>query len=919
MNTEDRPDPDALVRRAAREQEGRGKLRVFFGFAPGVGKTYRMLQVARDLVSEQKIDLVVGIVETHRRYDTAALVLGLELLPRQSVEYRGKTLEEFDLDAALARKPKVILVDELAHSNAPGSRHARRWQDVEELLDAGIDVFTTLNVQHIESLNDVIAQITQVRVRETVPDAVLDRATVIELVDISPDELLERLREGKVYLPDQAHRAIEHFFQRGNLLALRELALRRTAQRVDDEVLEYRAQHGVSAPWPASERILVAVGPAPSSDRLLRSAARMAKGLRCPWVAAYVERAGPAGLSLGDADKARLEAHLRLAESLGATVARLSGTSVADALLSFARKQNVTRIVLGKPTHSRLFDRVRGSMLDEVVRGSGAIDVHVIRGDEGAREPDRVDPEAREVASIQGYSAAVAAVVAALLVAAGVRSITAAPDVEMLFLLAVMVCGVWLGRGPSLLAAALSVASYDFFFVPPYYTLSVADRRYFLTFAMMFGVGLAMSELASRLRRQERDARSWGERTAALYSLTKALASLDDESQIARVCVTQAAALFDGVALLLRPTDGGLSLVASHPEEPSLEAALGDDMAVARWAFDHGAVAGLGTDTLPGARSVCAALRVGELSLGVLVVRPRDRAPLSAEQRAMLSLFCQQISVSLERVRLAELARTAALKAETEEIRSSVLSTVSHDLRTPLAAITGAATTLRDEDALSREVRAELLDSICAESERLARLVRNLLDMTRLESGGLSLAREWVPVDELIGSALTRLEPRLRGRAVRTALPSEPPWVSVDPVLFEQLLVNLLENADKYTPAGSAIELGVTIDSSDDGNGDSAAEPTVTIEVADHGPGIVAGDEEKIFAKFYRGARDDGAGAGLGLAICRGIAMAHGGSIESANRPEGGAVFRVRLRHARLGPPDTIEPSDGRAEPTLAS
>lgn len=495
-----RPDPDTLLRRM-REEEAKAKLaklKIFFGFAPGVGKTYRMLQVARDLVCDQKLDIVVGLVETHRRMDTAALLLGLEILPKRKVEYRGRMLEEFDLDAAIARRPRLILIDELAHTNAPGSRHTRRWQDVLEVLEAGIDVFTTVNVQHLESLNDVIAQITHVIVRETIPDSIVTRADEIELVDIAPEELLMRLREGKVYLPDQAQRAADHFFQRGNLLALRELALRRIAQRVDADVQQYREQHGVSATWPSSESILVCVGPAPSSARLIRATSRMAAGLRAAWVAAYVET--PSLGAMSDADGERLESHLRLVESLGGSVTRLEGNRVSEALLDYARKHNVTRIVLGKPTHSRIRDRLRGSLLNELVRGSGDIDVHVISGLVADEPPPQEQAEVRGPILWERYGWAALFLAITTGFAGLLRRALSIPDVEMVYLLGVIVVAVRLGRGPSIFAAALAVAAYDFFFVPPYFTFAVADGRYFLTFATMFGVSLLLSELTARIR-----------------------------------------------------------------------------------------------------------------------------------------------------------------------------------------------------------------------------------------------------------------------------------------------------------------------------------------------------------------------------------------------------------------------------------
>jgi two-component system sensor histidine kinase KdpD len=891
----DRPDPDALLRRIQAEtaRAGRGKLQIFFGFAPGVGKTYRMLQVARELAARQHLDVVIGVVEDHGRAETAGLVRGLEVLPRRQVEYRGRTLDELDLDAALSRKPKLLLVDELAHTNVPGSRHRKRWQDVEELLDAGIDVFTTMNVQHVDSLNDVIAQITRVQVRETVPDLVLDRADEIELVDISPEELLQRLREGKVYLPEQARRAAEHFFQRGNLLALRELALRRTAQHVDDDVVEYREEHGVASTWPAGERILVCVGPSPSSARLIRAAARMAAGLRCPWLACFVDVTTTRPLS--DAERERLDTHLRMAEKLGATVTQLSGPSVAHCLLQYARKHNVTRLIIGKPTHSRLRDRLRGSLLDEVVRGSGEIDVHVIRGDD---TPAPRSPSAVPVGGLPPWRYALAGglVVLTLGVSLLLRDLLSLPDLEMLFLLSVMVTAISTGRGPSIFAAALSVACYDFFFVPPYYTFSVADRRYFLTFAMMFGIGIVLSELAGRLRRQERDASAREERTSVLYALTRELAGTDRPAEIAAIAARHAAAIFAAKTVVLSPgVDGSLRAIGEAPAGTHLE---DKELGVAKWCFEHAELAGLDTDTLPGADSLCAPLRVGQSRLGVLALMPSrheaaepgdpsgsaDKRRLGLDQRAFLDVFSAQVAVALERARLSAEAEQSALRAKTEEMRASLLSAVSHDLRTPLASITGAATALRDGPELNHDTRAELLDAIVDQAERLERLVSNLLDMTRLDSGGVALKRDWVPLDEMIGSALTRLEAQLADRQVSVSIAADVPLVLVDPVLFEQVLVNLLENAEKYTPKGSPIEIAARREGAQ-----------VVLTVADHGPGLAPGAEQRVFEKFYRGQHGGVLGAGLGLAICKGIVEAHAGTIRAENRSTGGAAFVVTI------------------------
>lgn len=892
----ERPDPDALLRRVQAEETRakRGKLKIFFGFAPGVGKTYRMLQVARDLVLEQHLDVVVGLVETHRRAETAAMTLGLEILERRKVEYRGNLLEEFDLDAALARRPSLLLLDELAHTNAPGSRHAKRWQDVVELVEAGIDVYTTVNVQHVESLNDVVAQITHVQVRETIPDSILDRADELELVDIAPEELLQRLQEGKVYLTDQARRAADHFFRRGNLLALRELALRRTAQQVDDEVQEYRLSHGVSTTWPVGERILVCVGPAPSSARLIRAAARMAVGLRCTWGALFVERTALATRS----DRARetLESHTRLVESLGGTFARLSARRVGDAILAFARRQNVTRLIVGKPTHSHWRDRLRGSLLDTIVRGSGDIEVHVIAGEADSASPtaDRSVPLAG--ATLSEYATAVAIVASTTALADFLHRSLELPDLEVLYFLAVMLAAVRLGRGPAIATAALGVAAYDFWFVPPYLTFAVADARYVLTFVMMFGVGFVVSELMTSLRRQEQDAVAREQRTAALYALSRELSSAHEKHRIAAIIARHATDAFAQVAHVLCPLlHGGLEVLGSTPGAPALAA---KELGVAKWCYENDATAGVGTDTLPGAGTLCAPLTVGGEVLGVLSLAALHAGALRSEQRAFLDIFCSQAAFALERVRLAEEARRAALRAETEEMRSALLATVSHDLRTPLAAITGAATCLRDDATQSPDTRAELTEAICDQAEHLERLVTNLLDLTRLESGTLVLKPDWVPLEEVVGSALNRLERRLVRRHVQVDLAPDLPLLSIDPVLFEQVVVNLVENAVKYAPADSPIEIVARAETG-----------LAVIEVRDRGPGLSLGSEEKVFEKFYRGTHTGISGVGLGLPICRAIVQLHGGTIRAENRLGGGAIFRIAL--PLHGTPPLLEPEVG--------
>lgn len=878
----------------------RAKLKIFLGYAPGVGKTFKMLELARELVFQQN-DLVLGYVETHGRYDVASEVLGLEILARRSVTYRGSRLEEFDLEAALARKPKVLVLDDLAHPNAPGGRHTKRWEDVLDLLDAGIDVHTTLNIQDVESLNDVVAQITGIRVRDTVPDSVLRRADEIELVDCPPEELLNRVAEGKVFFPDQAAaRAAAAFLQRGNLLALRELALRMLAEHAGESVQEYREQHAVQAMWPTTERIIVCVGPSPGSERLIRAASRMAARLRAPWLAVYVEGGNLAPMSR--ADHERLESHLGLAESLGGEVVRLSGGRASGAILEYARKRNATRILIGKPTHPRLRDILRGSLLDEIIRGSGDIDVHVISGDISP-EPTRDRPKERSRVRGRGYVWTIAFVTAATGLGVLVRDQLAAPDLVMVYLLVIGIAAALFGRGPSVLASALSVVAYNFFFVSPYYTLNVHDQRHLLTFAMMFIVGLSTSALTSRIRRQAAEARSREERTATIYALSRDLGSALDQEQVAVVAAQHASDTFGGGAAVFLP-DPGDALVPKARSGPEVPLEVHETNA-ARWAFEHARLAGLGTHTVPDARVVCVPLRsgLGLESLGVLALAPKGAGALTIEQRHFVDAFARQVALALERARLAHAAKAAALRAKTEEMRSSLLSAVSHDLRTPLGAITGAATTLREGVGnMDPRQRTELLDTVCEEAERMDRLVRNLLDMTQLESGTLQLKREWVPLEEIVGAAINRLEVQLSGRSIRTELPPDLPLASVDPVLLEQLFINLLENARKYTPSGSPIEIRAHATSS-----------ATIIELADRGPGLPVGSESRIFDKFFRVKGTRLPGAGLGLAICRGIVEAHGGTISAENREGGGAIFRIVL--PRVGEAPAV-PSDQEVEST---
>ncbi|WP_437308840.1 DUF4118 domain-containing protein [Sorangium sp. So ce388] len=881
---DDRRDPEALLAavREEEERERKGKLKIFFGAAPGVGKTYAMLKAARSL-REEAVDVVVGWVETHGRAETEALLDAdppLPRLPAIEVEYRGRTLRDLDLEAALKRRPALLVVDELAHTNAPGLRHPKRWQDVLDLLDAGIDVHTTVNVQHLESLNDVVAQVTGVVVRETVPDSMIERADEIELIDLPPDDLLERLREGKVYLSEQIERAAGSFFRKGNLIALRELALRRTAERVDGQMRGYMRAHGIQETWAVAERIVVCVGPSPMSARLIRATRRMAGSLKADWHAVYVQT--PAQARLSEADRGRVDRNLALAERLGASTVQLHGAEVAGEVLRYARRHNVSKIVVGKPTHPRWKDFVYGSLLDDLVRQSGDIDVYVIQGTAEARQPEPGPPERRPARPLAyAWSACVA--VLCTLAAWLMHPFSDLANLIMVYLLGVVFVASRFGAGPSVLASVLGVAAFDFFFVRPYLTLAVGDLRYLVTFAIMLGVGLVIASLTARIRRQAESAGEREQRTAALYAMSRELAVLRgiDKLSVAAARHVRDVCEADAVVLLPGP-EGRLAVCAGTAEDL---VATEQERAVAEWAYAHGKAAGAGTDTLPSAGAMHLPLQGSSGPIGVLSVRPRTPSLLDLSRRELLDAFATQTALALERALLARQAQRDRLHAQAEELRNALLSSVSHDLRTPLATITGAAGALLDEgEALDPAARRDLMQTVLEEAQRLERLVRNLLDMTRLESGALAVKKEWLPLEEVVGAALNRVEEHLEGREVSIDLGRATGLVPMDGVLIEQVLINLLENALKYSPAGSPIAIRGFIEGS-----------VAMLEIKDRGQGIAPGEEEVIFEKFYRGRGNGRQGLGLGLTICRGVVAAHGGRVTAENRPDGGAMFRVTL------------------------
>ncbi len=891
-----RPDPDRLLEEVRQEEERRkqGVLKIFFGAAPGVGKTYAMLEAARRR-REEGVEVVAGIVETHGRAETEALLAGLEALPRRMVDYRGRRLGEFDLDTALTRRPALILVDELAHANAPDSRHKKRWQDVFELLNAGINVYTTVNVQHLESLNDVVEQITGVVVRETFPDSVLDRADEIELVDLPPEELLQRLKEGKVYVAELAAQAREHFFRKGNLIALRELALRRTAERVDAQMQRYRRDKGVREVWPATERILVCVGPNPRSIRLIRAAKRMAAGLRAEWIAGHVE--APSKVRPSESDIRKLAEHMRLAESLGAETVTLSGDTASEEILTYARKRNVTKIIIGKPTHPRWKDRLFGSMLDEVVRGSGDIDVYVITGDTAEPVPRSAAPPApRLFWRGEDWLWALGPVSLATLVARLMNPYFDLADLAMTYLLAVVITASRARKGPTFLATILSVAALDFFFVPPYHTFAVRDVRYLVTFAVMLLVGFVISRLTLRVRDQAEASRQRETRTAALYSLSRELVDKRNIVKVSDTAARHIGEIFGGqVAVLVPNEEGNLVNTLSGPGTFALDP---QEAGVAQWSFQQRRSAGLGTDTLPGAKAHYVPLTASTGAVGVLGIIPGNPAvAFTQEQLHILESFTNQTAMALERIFLAREAQRAKLRAESENMRNTLLSSVSHDLRTPLAAITGASSTLlQQEPVIAPEGRRELVRTIYEEADRLNRIIGNVLDLTRLEAGAIAVKKEWQSLEEILGVVLDRLSGKLKDHLLDIRLPADLPLVHFDPLLIEQVLTNIMENAVKYTPSGTPLELAAAV------KGDN-----LEVSLSDRGPGIKVGDEERIFEKFVRGYVTGG-GAGLGLAICRAIVRAHGGRIWAENRPGGGAVFRFTLPIGGTAPMPEPEP-----------
>jgi len=882
-----RPSPDALLEAARRENDAAGRLKIFVGAAPGVGKTYEMLQNAHAKL-KAGLDVVVGAVETHGRVETEALLKGLEIIPRKRTSYKDQILEEMDLDALIARRPQIALVDELAHTNVPGSRHPKRYLDVEELLSRGIDVYTAVNIQHIESLNDVVAQITHVRVRETVPDSVFDQADAIELIDLTPDDLIARLKEGKVYVPKQAERALEHYFSPGNLTALRELALRRTAERVDEQLLTHMQANAIAGPWAAGERILVCISEDPRAAGLVRVTKRLADRLHAPWTAISIETRR--SLQLTEEQRDRLADTLRLAEALGGEAVTIPGVGrrIADDLIGYAQANNVTQIIIGKATRSWWFEIVRGSVVHDLVRRAGNISVNVIAGDElPPAAKSAVPAEARPVPFDPApYLMALALTAVGLVAAELIRPIFGIENVDLVFLTAVVSVAVRYGLWPSLLASVVSSLSYNFFFLPPIYTFTITDPTNVAAFFFFMLIAILVSNVAARVRTQAMTAIGRVRTTESLYAFSRKLAGTATLDDVLWATAYQIALMLKVRVVLLLPEDGVLAVKTGYPPEDQLDKA---DLAAANWAWGNDRIAGRGSDTLPGAKRLFLPMRTGRGPIGVIGIDDDKSGPLlTPDQRRLLDALVDQGALAIERVLLVEDMDRVKRTVESDRLRQALLTSISHDLKTPLASVLGAAGTMRDlGNGLTETEKHDLLATVIDESERLNRFIANLLDMTKLESGAIVPNTTRQDIGEIVGSVLRRADKILVQHKVSLELASDMPMLELDAVLFEQVLFNLLDNAAKYAAPGTTISIRSERDKT-----------SMSLQVIDEGDGIPATELESVFDKFYRAQKGDHVrpGTGLGLAISRGFVEAMHGTISASNRTDrSGAVLTIRL------------------------
>jgi two-component system, OmpR family, sensor histidine kinase KdpD len=872
------PKFDRLLKPIQAEESKRGKLKIFLGYAAGVGKTYAMLEAAHQRKA-QSIDVVVGYIETHKRVETESLLEGLDVLPRKQVPYHNVVLPELDVDAVLKRQPQLVLVDELAHTNSPGSLHLKRYQDVEEILQAGIDVYTTFNIQHLESLNDIVAQVTGIIVHETVPDSIIDQASEIEVIDLPPDELLSRLKEGKVYIPEQAARALQKFFRMGNLTALREMAFRRAAERVDDQMRNYMETSAIPGPWPATERLMICVSGHPISERLVRAGRRLADELKAEWFAVHVQTLDRRRFSTEGAEN--ISRALRLAEDLGAMVRQVEGQNVASTLVDFARKNNVTKIITGKPTRSRWQELLFDSLTNDLIRLSGTIDIYVVSDPSGPL-PTPIAPVLRRTSSWWQYTLSVLLVAFVTLVSFPIYGRIHATNLAMLYLTAVVISALYLGRGPSMLASILGVLAFDFFFTDPRFTMVISDTEYIITFLGLFIVSVAISNLTGRVREHVEIIRAQEQQSSTLYALSRELTVSTDLDTVLEKVIEQIGQTFSRQVVILLPQESTLIVRATSPGFAIDQ----DEHAVAVWAYQKNHVAGRGTDTLPAAKIRYQPLQVAGRVVGVLGVKPDESNRLNPAQRELLDAYASLAALAIERGQLTEQAQQAEIASVTEKLQTALLNSISHDLRTPLVSITGALTSLDEQsNSLNEEYRKSLIVTAREEADRLNRLVGNLLSMTRIESGAIKLHREPGDVQDVIGTALEQLGKRVADHEIKIDVPEDFPLVPMDFTLIVQVVVNLIENAVKYSSKGSLIDISASV-----------LDNKACLEIADRGVGIPAEDLAHVFDKFYRVQRPESvSGTGLGLSISKGIVEAHHGNIYARPRQGGGTILTVGL------------------------
>ena len=902
MDLEQRPDPDSILKKI--DKEARGKLTVFLGATAGVGKTYTMLESAHERLLEG-LDVVIGWVDTHGRRETERLVDGLPKLPVKTLEYRGKILPEMDIDAILTRKPELVLVDELAHTNIPGSRNVRRFQDVEELLSAGINVYTTLNIQHIESLNDVVAQVTGVVVRETVPDYVIDQADKVQLIDIPSEDLIERLKEGKVYIPGQAEQALRKFFRAGNINALRELSLRYTASRVDKDLSDYMREHKIDGPWPASGRVMVCVSGSPFSAQLIRVASRLASGVKAECLAVHIDVTKQ---QASDAERNRIAQNMRLAEDLGAKTLSVEASDLTKKILELAQSHNVTAIVIGKPRRGRLWECFHGSVVNRLIRNSGNLNIYVIQTGhepESANEAKIVTAQGKNTEEIFPYVYSLLMVAAITLVGFVIRDEIEPGNIALLYQLPVVLSAYWWGRWPAYFTGVFSVLAFDYLFVPPFYTFSVDDMRYLWSFFTFLIVAFVIGGRTELLRREAVAAKLREKNTQALFEFSREIAAVIDLDTIVRQLAKRVAdALGRRIMVMLPDEKGRLSVYADfRPVEGdchTLRQPIADsaEAAVAAWAYEHRRIAGRSTETLSGADNLYIPLATRESVVGLLGVKVVEKL-ITPEQQKLMEAWAALAAIAIERVRLTEKAREATLVLESDRLRTALLNSISHELRTPLASIMGSASTLLESDSLySADERHELLESITDGSKRMNLILSNLLDTARIESGMMKLKYDWCDIEDVIGTALQHLSEQVENRRLEINIRDEIPLLQGDCVLLGQVVLNLVDNALKYSPADSSIEIQA-----------SATNEELTVSVADHGIGIPATDMEKIFDKFYRVQHGESSipGTGLGLSICKSIVEAHGGKIWASNRSEGGAVISFSLPLTKTADPSVFE------------